>query len=266
MDRKTVLSSCGSRTVSALTLAGFNYLGLANNHIMDFGSRALKETLVVLDTNQIAHSGAGLIEEDALKPAILQLGSLKVALLSFDRVGPIEYKATSTKPGSAWGNTEQILHSITEAKSKADLVIIAIHWGADYVPEVADWQRKLAHACIDAGAVAIVGHHPHMVLPVEVYKGKPILYSVGNFSFGSYNPKAKGAIFKLICNQTGGIEAIHIYPLNVNNTEVFYQMQLLQGGAAERTINGIQKMSNPFGTRISFEDNIGVITLNNNTK
>ena len=259
--KKTYYLHADPRTVAALNVAGFDYFGLANNHVMDFGTIALKETLEILDQNGFAHSGAGFNEEAAQTPAFLDLGSLKVAVLSYSLVGPIDYKASGKKPGSAWGYKQTILDGIKKAQPMADLVIIWIHWGADYVGNVMDWQKTLAHDCIDSGAAAIIGHHPHIVLPVEIYQGKPIIYSVGNFSFGTFNRKAKGAIFKLTYTGAGLVEEIKIYPLNVNNNEVFFQMGLLQGAAAEKVIGNLQRNSVPFGTKIRFEDDKGVIKL-----
>ncbi len=81
------------------------------------------------------------------------------------------------------GDLEALRHDVRAAKVQADFVALSIHWGIHFVPsEIADYQRDVAHAAIDDGADAILGHHPHILKGIEVYKGRPIFYSLGNFA------------------------------------------------------------------------------------
>jgi poly-gamma-glutamate capsule biosynthesis protein CapA/YwtB (metallophosphatase superfamily) len=198
----------GPEKVSALTAAGFDVMSFAGNHALDLGQQAFFETIANLKQNNIGVVGVGRNIEEARKPFIIERNGTMVAFLAYCSVLPKGYDAGPSSPGCApikvstfyeqidWqpGTPPRIVtiadkddvaamtDDIANAKSIADVVIVSMHWGVHLVPAMlAMYQREVGHAAIDAGADMIIGHHPHILKAIEVYKGKVIFYSVGNF-------------------------------------------------------------------------------------
>lgn len=260
--KKTYLLHADPRTADALTAAGFDLVSLANNHMLDFGAPALLDTLAALQARGIGYAGAGPDLTAARAPVFTQFGPLRLALLSYCRVYPDQFRAGSNRAGTAWCTDREILADVDAAKPQADLVIVSIHWGSDYVSTISAYQRTLAHACIDRGAAAVLGHHPHILNGLEIYQGKLIAYSLGNFAFGSLNKKARdSAILRLGFDGQGGFRWVRIYPVNVNNYEVNFQSRLRLGADAERVLQDLRRLSAPYGTRIVSVDGIGMIEI-----
>lgn len=197
--------------VRAWTAAGFAAVGCASNVM--FGARAALDTVENLDNAGIAHCGVGRNYEAARQPAIVERKGVKFGFLSYTSVfwmvdhaagkntpGVATVKAyTSYQPhprvlempgGPAIVRTEPdaeelaaMERDIRQLREKVDIIVISYHWGVSSSKETAEYQMTVAHAAIDAGADVIIGHHPHLPQGIEVYKGKPIFYSTGNFAF-----------------------------------------------------------------------------------
>ena len=184
----------------------FGVVGLANNHTGDFGHEAFVEQLDLLDRHRIAHFGGGRNSAAARAPHLLEVKGLRIALLGYNDFHPREFEAGPNWPGVAWSVDEQVLADITAARAlhKADLVIPFMHWGQEHEPEDAR-QRKLARRMIDAGADVVVGGHPHVTQGAEYYKGKLIMYSLGNFVFNGFNegPARIGWVLRLRLDKQG---------------------------------------------------------------
>ncbi len=165
--------------------AGISVVSLANNHTMNQGTKGLSDTISYLDKAGITHAGAGATLADALKPATLTIKGVKFAFLAFNDsdVVPASYGATTTHAGTAFMNIATMANAVKAAKKKADVVIVSMHSGTEYTPTPNARQTAFARGAIDAGAEIVIGHHPHVVQTVEKYKGKWILYSLGNFVF-----------------------------------------------------------------------------------
>ena len=161
----------------------FDAVGLANNHSGDFGREAFAEMLVLLKQNQLAQFGGGNNLSEAHTPLILERKGLRIALLGYNEFMPRSFEADFDAPGSAWSEDEQVVADIQKARSlyRADIVIPVMHWGWENEPTANARQRQLARTMIDAGADAVIGGHPHVTQDIEHYRGKPIVYSVGNF-------------------------------------------------------------------------------------
>lgn len=162
--------------------------GLANNHSGDYGPAAFAEMLGLLELRGIAYFGGGRDLAAAHRALIVERQGLRIALLGYNEFFPRSFEATPESAGIAWGEDEYVRHDIAAARARgADLVIPVMHWGWEYEPVAGRRQRQLARILIDAGADAVVGGHPHVVQDVEVYQGKPIVYSLGNFVFDSFS-------------------------------------------------------------------------------
>ena len=171
----------------------FDAVSVANNHSGDYGRAAFLETLSVLDGVGIRHVGGGHNLLEAHAPLWIDRKGLRIAVLAYDEFLPRAFEAGTDFPGIAWSEDSQVISDIRAARAAgADIVIPFMHWGWEYEDGPNQRQRQLAHAMIDAGADAVVGGHPHVTQGAEVYRGKPIIYSLGNFVFDGFTaPEAK---------------------------------------------------------------------------
>ncbi len=169
----------------------FDALGLANNHSGDYGPAAFGEMLDRLDRAGIAYFGGGRDLAHAHAPLIIARKGLRIALLGYNEFFPRSFEADVDQPGIAWSEDEQVRLDIATARSRhrADLVIPFMHWGWEHEPVAGARQRRLARLMIDAGADAVVGGHPHVVQDHEEYRGRPIIYSLGNFVFDGFTDR-----------------------------------------------------------------------------
>lgn len=163
----------------------FSALSLANNHTADFGSDGFAESLRLLKEAEIPHFGGGSTLEEARKPLILEKDGVRIALLGYNGFRAKEYAATETAAGSAPLYAEMAVADVRRVRESkvADVIIPFLHWGDEMIAMPDADQRGLARELIDAGASAVIGSHPHVVQTVDVYRGRPIVYSLGNFVF-----------------------------------------------------------------------------------
>ena len=179
---KTVFSA-NPAFIDGLANAGIDYLSLANNHIRDAGGTGLLQTITNVTKRGIAVSGAGKNLAAARKPAILEAAGTKVAILGYDAIAG-SYNATASRIGNAPLKAQIVKEDIAAArKAGADVVIVYPHWGTEYDPTPFANQKNVARMIIDAGADMIIGNHAHWAAAMELYKGKPIWYALGNFVF-----------------------------------------------------------------------------------
>jgi len=188
--------------------SGIDVVSLASNHAMDWGPDAMLDTAALFRSMGKTVIGAGADADEARKPAIIEKNGARIAILSYCSVlrdgqaaapgkagiaplrvrtfyGPEEYQP-GTPPRvitEAYdGDVHAMEEDIRKAKQQADVVIVSLHWGLRHVPKtICTYQQPVAHAAIDAGADLILGHHAHSIKAIEVYKGKVVFYSIGNF-------------------------------------------------------------------------------------
>ena len=169
--------------IDGLVKAGIDYVGIANNHIGDAGNNGILQTIANLKKRGLKYSGAGKDLAAAQRPAILDANGTKVAILAYDAIAP-GYHAAKGEPGSSKLTIKAVQAGVKAArKAGAKVVIVFPHWGTEYRYSPFQNQQRLARQIIDAGADMIIGNHAHYAAAVEVYKGKPIWYALGNFVF-----------------------------------------------------------------------------------
>ncbi|MGZ8514006.1 MAG: CapA family protein, partial [Candidatus Limnocylindrales bacterium] len=169
--------------IAGLADAGIDYVSLANNHIRDAGGPGLLQTIANLKKDGIASSGSGKNLAAARRPGLFTVDGTKVAILAYDAIAA-GYHATTTRIGSVPLVASYVRADVKAARAAgADVVIVFPHWGTEYQSRPSAAQQKLARMIIDAGADMVIGNHPHWVEGMEVYKGKPIWYALGNFVF-----------------------------------------------------------------------------------
>lgn len=209
------------KAAAALARAGFNVVSFAGNHCMDWGRDGFFDTIEALSGAGLAVPGVGANIAEARRPVILERKGTRVAFLAYSSILPMGYWAEENRPGCAPMRAhtvyEQVEHDqpgtparvhtfahqedlaalqqdVRRAKTQADVVVLSLHWGIHFVPAViADYQREVGHAAIDAGADLILGHHAHILKGIETYRGKVILHSLCNFAVDLHMDAAHAA-------------------------------------------------------------------------
>lgn len=223
--------------VKILQEGGIEMVNIANNHIHDFLEQGYRDTLKVLQEGKILYGGEG-------NTALATVKGIRVMSLGYT--------------GWDLSQKKRIREDLEKARKAAELVVVSFHWGEERVHSPNSIQKELGRFCIDQGADIVVGHHPHVLQGVEQYKGRFIVYSLGNFCFGgNSNPRDKDTMIfqgvfclrgKEIKEREGQILPCSISSIaNANN----YQPILLEGKEAERVENRIYKYSSllEFGIR-----------------
>ena len=161
----------------------FDAVALANNHSGDFGPDAFADMLQLLKKGGLPQVGGGMNKKEAHAPLIFERKGLRIAVLSYNEFQPRSFEAGHNLPGVAWSEDQQVVADIVAARAlhKADVVIPIMHWGWENELKGNARQWQLAKLMIDSGADAVIGGHPHVTQDVGLYKGKPVLFSVGNF-------------------------------------------------------------------------------------
>lgn len=173
--------------VKAFNEMGVDIVSLANNHTLDFGREAFSDTIETLDNENIKYVGAGKNIEDAKKIEYFEIKGRTIAYIGASRVIPFGswYAGENTSGVFGTYDPSDALELIKEAKEKADFVVVYVHWGIERKERPEEYQRKMGKQYIDAGADFVIGSHPHVLQGIEFYRGKPIVYSLGNFIFGT---------------------------------------------------------------------------------
>jgi poly-gamma-glutamate capsule biosynthesis protein CapA/YwtB (metallophosphatase superfamily) len=166
-----------------LVAAGYRIVSVANNHSGDYGKSAFADMLTHLSEYGITPVGGGLNQVQAHQPVLPMIRTTTIGILAYCDIGPDVFAASDTTPGHAWLTAEALQADIPRARPLCDFLVVFNHWGIEYVTQQNSLQQSLAHTAIDAGADLVVGCHPHVIQPSEVYRGKPIIYSLGNFVF-----------------------------------------------------------------------------------
>lgn len=197
-------------SAEAMKDAGFTIVSFSGNHCLDWGQVGFFDTIGNLKGAGLAVVGVGANILEARAPVLQEVNGVRVAFLAYNSILPSHYWAEADRPGCApmraWTIYEQIepdqpgtparihthalradldamVEDVKKARELADVVVMSIHWGIHFIPAVlADYQQEVAHAAIDAGVDMVLGHHAHILKGVEVYRGKPVFYSMGNFA------------------------------------------------------------------------------------
>ena len=273
-------------TAEALKLGGIQVVGIANN--VNYGEAAIKSSIARLDELGVPHTGAGANRDAARAPVVVERGGLRVGFLQRTSVyWPTNHEAGDRSAGVAvirghtayqlplhktrrevppanrpgippviltWADPQylrQFKDDIAALRAKADIVVASCHWGL--WQEVLQYMTEIAHAAIDAGADVVMGHGPHYSLPVEVYKGKPIFYGLGSFSFhtGHHDGMGVGDWVGMLARITLDDRAVtgaafQFIRHNKENETVPCALAKEQA-----TLQDIAKRSAPFGTRLT---------------
>lgn len=185
--------------IAELKEYNFNFFNIANNHLSDQGERGIVETGENLEKSDYVYFGCADKKIGDCSFAIAEFRGKKIGLVGFSMVYGLLDEAGAEK-------------TISDLASVTDIVIVNIHWGREYEHNFNITQKSLAHKLIDAGADAIIGHHPHVVQGMDLYGGKPIFYSLGNFIFDQYFSSDTQEGLALALEISDREMAINLYP------------------------------------------------------
>ncbi len=214
-----------TRMAEGLQFAGFDVITLATNHIKDCGgkgfecdSQAMFDTISTLHAAGIQPVGAGETLNAARQPVIVERNGIRFAFLGISQIEERVWADENT-PGVAplaQQYIEQITADIRAAKQIADVVIVMPQWGVEYAAEPDDIQRVWAKDFIDAGAALVIGNHPHIIQPMEVFSGKPVFYALGNFVFDQEQSFRREGIVVEVNFLGAEIESWNLHPISIN--------------------------------------------------
>ena len=254
--------------IDVLQAARIDAVTLANNHILDYGTEALLECLTLLDRAGIPYAGAGRNLRDALVPMLVECSGNQVAVIALTDNEP-EWEAAGHQPGVNYvaydhhGLLEpyrtRLAETISLARSHARFVIISAHVGPNWgAPSPA--MRALAHHLLDLGADLYWGHSNHTPQGIELYQGKTILYSTGDFIDDyAVDPTERNdlSFLFLLDVQDGHLERLHLHPTRIDNCRV----GIATGRDAAHLERDMQAKCLAFGSQLKFQDHIGVMTV-----
>lgn len=239
--------------VVSLRSSGFDFVALANNHMMDHGRPALSDTIGTLDRNGIKHAGAGMNSTEAWRPAIIERNGAKIAFLSFTERLPSGFLAGASRPGVASAkDMRRVKAAIRAAKRKADYVIVSFHWGVEQSYWVNSSQISAGRAAVDAGADMVLSHHPHVMQGVEFYKDGLIAYSLGNFLFPYKTVEGRKSFILRAQLTPRGIRNAVAYPVYLGQ---YGRPSIQTGSSATHILGKLKRTSQARGTRVYIKNN-----------
>lgn len=247
--------------VQALKCLDLSAVTLANNHIMDYGHEGMRDTLAFLEKNGIAYAGAGKDIAAAREPLKIRLGRHECFILAYCERPPESFFAGPNSHGSARFIIDDVKTDIAKYKNNRTIVIVSLHWGQERREAPRRDQIESARAIIGAGADMIVGHHPHWAQGIEIYKGKPIIYSLGDFYSGFWNESDRDNIMAAVYFSAGTLKRLEIIPLAGRTGYIGYQPFVLKGRMADDLLKHILRLSKNLGTEFEIIDGRGVVNF-----
>jgi poly-gamma-glutamate synthesis protein (capsule biosynthesis protein) len=276
--------------VDDVAALGFDVLSLANNHSLDYGPDALFDTMEGLERVGIRHLGAGLNEAEAVRPVIVEVNGRRIGFIAWSCLLPTGAAASADRPGLApihvhtsyqvdaftqmeepgnppivrtWAEPADVaraVQAIQKLRTEVDFLAVSIHIGYGDGESLAEYEQPLTRALIDAGADVILGNHVHAIHGIEVYKGKAILYSPGNFIAQQPREGASAAMIALYDSMkpdgylawldvdSDGDYQVRLVPTSTNADGL---PEVVHGPAAERVAERIVRLSALLGTEVT---------------
>ncbi|RKU17845.1 hypothetical protein C6500_14655 [Candidatus Poribacteria bacterium] len=268
----------------AIANAGFDAVSLATPHIMDFGFEALEDTITELEWYDVKPIGAGTSAEIAKRPAWVPVKlsetDAQVGLLAYYRVNEF---AQYTEDPLAYAVYSEMTNAVEQIRTKAALVVVWLHWGSRSrsVDEAIGRQQIFAHALIDAGADMVVCQQLHTFGGIELYQGKPIIYSLSDFIYDAYDKQHSHIVIPKATFEAKTLKSIELIPILTDppktsvrpgkptetsaTPEVLNQFpSILTGKSAVNTLQNYQRRCAELKTEVLIEDERGWIRFFNN--
>ena len=235
---------CSPSYVPLLKANNNTVAALANNHALDYGIVGVTDTIKYLKQANITSMGAGNSEDEAHQCVVKEINGRKITILNYmDSNNFAEYSyssmpyANGSNPGYSAYDSEDASRQIAQ-NNDSDLIIAYMHFGNEYSTSPNEDQVRIAHELIDCGADVVIGSHPHVTQGIEMYKGKPVFYSLGNFIFDQSNPNTHVAYFVQmdLVNDTGRCS---VYPIYISN----YLPQFMDADSGKSLLSNLSPLS-----------------------
>jgi len=251
-----------SRSAAALAWAGFDVLGLANNHALDYGASGLADTLARLGKEGLTTVGAGRDPAEARRGVVATIGELRVGLVAYCeeqllwRVY-VDQFARRGHAGVAALVDEDLRRDLERLRAQSDVVVVMLHAGDNYAPPRASTVRW-AERAIDLGADLVVVHHPHVAHPVMLHRGRPILLSLGNYAFGTPGRPELDYGWLALAQLSGHrgaarLDRVELVPLATQNRRVDYRPEPLHDAELDRALERMRDQSAQWGARLHID-------------
>ncbi|MGB4504015.1 MAG: CapA family protein [Syntrophaceticus sp.] len=248
----------------ALKEAGYDVLSIANNHILDYDSPALLDTLEFLREQGIDPVGGGRDLDEAVQPVIKEFKGQKIAFIAATEMAdifwsyqyPRTFEARPDIPGVQKFDVDELVNTVSSLRDQVDTIVVSLHWGTEYSDYPEEYQKEAAHRLVDAGAKLVIGHHPHCLQGVEMYNGSFIAYSLGNFVYDKQRrPKCQETVLIKTFFQGKELERVELYPVMIS----YEQPRTAQRDDADRILQKMKKLSLDLDTSLDIKDEKGVI-------
>lgn len=263
----------------AIANAGFNAVSLATPHVMDFGLEALEDTITELEWYDVKPIGAGTSADTVKRPAWVPVNvgtqSAQVGLLGYYRVN--EFTRYTEDP-LAYAVYSEMIDAVKQTRTEAALVIVWLHWGIQgrSVDDAIGRQRIFAHALINAGADMVLCQQLHTFGGIELYQGKPIVYSLSDFIYDTYDKQHSHIVIPKATFESGVLKSIELVPIltdppkppvrpgkpteTADTSEIGNQFpSILTGESAIKTLQDYQRRCAKFETEVIIEGERGWI-------
>ena len=210
------------KTVGVLRKAGFDLVGLANNHTLDYGRVALRDTIRILRDAGIRQAGAGADRDAARAPVVLTRNGLRIAFL--DRADAkldsyewpnLDWEATDSRSGLAYARPSQLRADVRAARRNADVVVVMLHSGREYAKGPTKAARRVVEAALEGGAALVVSAHPHVLQKGKRSGSTMVAWSLGNFLFDGFGtiPGARDSAILDVTLTRDGVQSVRWHPV-----------------------------------------------------
>ena len=253
------------KNVRSLLLAQIDLVSLANNHVLDYGTDALQEMLPTLDRHGILHAGAGTDLTSAARPAVCRVGGTAVGFVAVTDNQPYWEAAPGTPgvyyvPVTTHGQrVDQLLALLRRTKARVQLHIVSAHWCGNWGSDAPPEHRALARQLVEAGADVVFGHSPHVFRGIEAYRGRPIIYSAGDFVDDyAVDPEERNDLSFIFLMETDGgtPRALRLFPTMIAGFRVRLAVR-----SARDTADRMARLCGDLGTGSSWNAGEGCLEL-----
>jgi poly-gamma-glutamate synthesis protein (capsule biosynthesis protein) len=242
----------------AIAAAGVDVVTMGNNHSVDYGRAALRDTIARLGKAGVQVVGAGKDLDDAHAPAVVKTADgATIGFLGYSDVWWPGFEATDGHAGVAQAFTSvgRMKKDVKELSAKVDFVVVGFHWGYEYQHYPVSQQTTEAHAAIDAGADLIIGHHPHVLQGFETYHRRLIAYSLGDLVFDHISVESGQTVLVDATLKPDGVAA-RLVPVYVSSTGI---PDVQHGSSARTILSLVKEYSAPLDTSIKIAGDVGYV-------
>lgn len=246
--------------ILSLTDAGVDIVNLANNHMLDFGVEGLLDTLRHLRQHRILHAGAGIDDDQASSPAIIECHGIKFGMAAFCDHQP-DFAADKKNPGIAYLDLDDESSAVAVLRQALDPLlhaaidwpILSLHWGPNMEFRPSLKFRRLAHAAINMGWKILFGHSAHVFQGIELYRGCPIIYAAGDLVDDYYvDPEFRNdhqLLFEMKLSR-GALQRIELHPVFIKDCQV----HIATGKQFDHIAAWMSKICKEMGTRVQHDE------------